>query len=321
MNIRDAFEVFCARSAPTFRGITQPTNGMMDAKAWRKMLQDGQVYKTSKGLAKGVLIFSEVTASSGLRCMDFKVFTDAIDKVGTRKGMTGSDMSAYICHMAQQFHQQSVEAGKMVPDGPMNKDAMKELIRKRDAERLVAAIPVPEKPKIKPMNAKQKRMKELQQSQSLGALNALGAAKEAQGSMVASDGKEVSVTAPAINEESALGSIKPKAVGASAPAAQMFMLNESSTSGTGGGDGSIQAPDLKAIARQNQALDAQKAILRTLNAQLQSGKPAEESEIVDTGFSWDNKEKHSVKLRENASAWDWNTDDKNKNKPGGAKKA
>ena len=29
MNLRDAFEVFCARSAPAFRGITQPTNGMM----------------------------------------------------------------------------------------------------------------------------------------------------------------------------------------------------------------------------------------------------------------------------------------------------
>jgi len=338
MNLRDAFEVFCARSAPTFRGITQPTNGMMDAKAWRKMLMDSKVYNTAKGLAKGVLIFSEVTSSTGLRSIDFKAFQDAIDKVGTRKGMTGSDISAYVTHMAQQFHQQAVEAGKSGTDGPLSKEDMKELIRQRNAERLTAAMPAPVAPKLKTLNAKQKKLKELQNSQSLDALQALGATKAVQSSIsiVASDGKEkVSVTAPVEHEESALGSIKPKPVGASAPAAQMFVLNEkksrdSGSSGGGGGNGvggggdtsGLKAPNLKEIARQNQALDAQKAMLRSLNAQLQSGTAAEEGEIADTGFSWDNKEKHSVKLRENATAWDWSTDgDGDSGKFRGAKKS
>ena len=85
-------------------------------------------------------------------------------------------------------------------------------------------------------------------------------------------------------------------------------------------DDGPKVPNLKEIAKQNQALDAQKAILVEINKQLASGKPLEDDEMehIKNGtqkakkkvnppgaFSWDAKEEKSIRLRENATAWNW----------------
>ena len=299
MILRDAFEVFKNRSSSLFRGVPQTSNGM-DAKAWRNMLKDSQLYKTTKGLAKGVLIFSEVTGGSGIRLMDFNTFQEALEKVGSRKGMSGSDISAYICHMASQFHQQAVESGdpKARARGPLNKEDMKELIRKRSQEKLQGIPPPPPKSNSIKIKAKSKTHRvllapitdnlhaEAKTSSSAPIPNGPNPPRVIQNAdsnrILEDPSRQVLKDANAISSKAATGAVLTS---------------------------TIQAPNLREIAKQNQQLDAQKAILREINVQLASRVPFNDDNPGNTnpsGFSWERPEARAVRLQDNASSWDWN---------------
>lgn len=244
MHLRDTFEVFCNRGATTFRGVPKRAIGGMDAKSWRKMLADSKVYKTPKALANGVLIFSEVCG--GARVMDFDQFKEALAKVGERKGMTGSDIAAYLAHMAEGFH---AAAGSSPCHAVVSKEQMKAAIKKREKDQNKKIPPPLPNPSV-------------------------------------DKSKKAQPAASAVPTGETHADKKVTASESDAP----------------------KPPNLKEIAKQNQALDAQKEILRQLNSQLASGEPlSEEAQKQNNGFSWDNKEKFSVKLRENATSWDWHS--------------
>ena len=253
MILRDAFEIFCNRGATTYRGVPKRACGGMDAKSWRKMLQDSKVYRTPKALASGVLVFSEVCG--GMRVMDYDSFEYALSKVGKGKGMTGSDIAAYLCHMAEQFHATS---GGSMPKGALTKDEMKAAIKKRTEEKPAKITHTQPEVKAKPISKVKAAAKAIMATQ-----------------VMAGTGASVSTK-----------------------------------------DSEPKAPNLKEIAKQNQALDAQKAILVEINRQLATRKPLEVDETESKkgikkatpapgAFSWDAKESYSIKLRENASAWGW----------------
>lgn len=247
MHLRDTFEVFCNRGATTFRGVPKRAIGGMDAKSWRKMLADSKVYKTPKALANGVLIFSEVCGRT--QVMDFDQFKEALAKVGERKGMTGSDIGAYLSHMADGFH---AAVGGSLSRQVLSKEQMKAAIKQREKEQS-KQIPLPQ-------------------------------------------------PAPPV-EKSKKAQPAAAPVGGATPTEKKVAASQSDAP---------KPPNLKEIAKQNQALDAQKEVLRQLNSQLASGLPlSDESEDAqkggNNGFSWDRKEKFSVKLRENATSWDWHS--------------
>ena len=143
LTLRDAFEVFCTRGSSTFRGVPQRAVGGMDAKSWRKMLQDSKVYKTPKALAQGVLIFNEVC--NGMRVIDIDQFEIGIAKVGERKGMTGSDISAYLRHMAEEFHNLNSH-GSSIGNKIVSKEQMKEALKERADKAAKDAINIPKAP-------------------------------------------------------------------------------------------------------------------------------------------------------------------------------
>jgi hypothetical protein len=198
--------------------------------------------------------------------------------------MTGSDIGAYLSHMAEQFH--TASGGSIGTEAP-TKEQMKEAIKARAAEKK-DKIPPPPQPKKK---------------------------------VAAPRAKGVPTPAPAPAAGAGAGAGAGAANGTSAETTSAAPQAKKT-------DGSPAPPNLKEIAKQNQLLDAQKAMLEDLNKSLASGIPYEDPPVakkskkrgVGTGkaegsatapdaasatFSWEAKEMKTMKLRENPSSWDW----------------
>ena len=75
---------------------------------------------------------------------DFDQFNSSMDLVGNRKrpAMTGSDISAYLTHMAQKFHQSSGGGGMVSRTAPTKESMKLAIIESKNAAK-VAKIPPP----------------------------------------------------------------------------------------------------------------------------------------------------------------------------------
>ena len=300
MLLRDAFEVFCQRGSTTYRGVARRTVGGMDGKSWRKMLQDSKVYKTPKALAQGVLIFSEIC--QGQRIMDFQGFEVAIAKVGERKGMTGSDIGAYLSHMAEQFH--TATGGSMPSRDPLTKDQMKEAIKKRASEKS-DKIPPPPPPPLKAEKVKTTKPAPAPGSAESGAAAAATTtqSKKKDSGPEPPNLKEIARQNQLLDAQKAALAELNRSLASGIPYEDppVVAQKKSKRNVTRGAGAAADATEAAAAAAATTAGATETCSANAAN----TVNAANAANAANRAFSWEAKEKVTIKLRENPSSWDW----------------
>ena len=197
--------------------------------------------------------------------MDFDQYNSSMEVIGSRKKpvMTGSDISAYLIHMAQRFHQSS-GGGSMVSRTAPTKDSMKALIIANKEAAKVDGIPAaPSKPVFKKSNLTTKAAAQSANAASTNTSNNTSNQTSNAASTTGNTGKSGELK----KEEEDMPDLK-----------EIARLNQ------------MKDEQLLQLEKMNEQLSNREAC-------------SEEDLKGMGNFDWNAKELHGVKLKENPASW------------------